>query len=216
MFQKDPHIIDLIQQAQVNGVACHEPSATCYSASIDTLVNVSVMPLKNSNEKTEGVVITLEKVALEHKFRTLFKRKIRNHTINELIANGTMLNLSGETRELTVLNLKITNMPSLYQYMPPAEIFEILNAYFQQIRKTAFKYHGMIHKFEPNECVIVFGAPIETTEAANCALQTAFALIQVFATLNKAYLQIKKCLLQVAIGICSGKALVGSILLGLS
>ena len=74
-----------------------------------------------------------------------------------------MLKLGGEKREMTVLFSDIRGFTSFSEKMPPNEVVEFLNKYFDRMTRIIFNNAGTLDKLIGDALMCFWGHPIKTT-----------------------------------------------------
>jgi adenylate cyclase len=104
----------------------------------------------------------------------LFGRQVGEDVARQALERG--ITLGGETREVGVLFVDLVGSTELAATRPPHEVVELLNEFFCVVVAVVSDHGGAINKFEGDAALCVFGAPLETPDAAGSALAAARAL----------------------------------------
>ncbi|MDF1565041.1 MAG: adenylate/guanylate cyclase domain-containing protein [Deltaproteobacteria bacterium] len=119
--------------------------------------------------------------------------------------------LSGETRQVTVLFLDMRDFSSTSEREDPHVIFTLLNAYFEIIVDAVNRHHGVINKFIGDAIMAVWGAPRAVPDPELNAVRTAWEIQQRIGALNWQRHQDGKLVVNVGIGINTGLAVAGNV-----
>jgi adenylate cyclase len=84
----------------------------------------------------------------------------------------------GELREATVLFGDVRGFTSLSEGMGPGELLSTLNRYFDGMVKVVEKWGGTVNKYNGDNIMVIWGAPIPIPDHAKRAVQCALELQQ--------------------------------------
>ncbi|HEX4691978.1 MAG TPA: adenylate/guanylate cyclase domain-containing protein [Solirubrobacteraceae bacterium] len=101
----------------------------------------------------------------------LFGRQVGEEVARQALERG--ITLGGETREVGVLFVDLVGSTELAATRPPDEVVELLNEFFCVVVAVVSDHGGAVNKFEGDAALCVFGAPLETPDAAGSALAAA-------------------------------------------
>jgi adenylate cyclase len=113
------------------------------------------------------------------------------------------LRLGGEVREVAVLFVDLVGSTALAARRPPAEVVDLLNAFFAIVIESVERHGGWVNKFEGDAALCIFGAPTTGDDPAGDALAAAR---EVRARLARELPQ-----LDAGIGVSAGPAVAGNI-----
>ncbi len=153
-----------------------------------------------------------EKIAMEEKKRERLGRFLSPQVASRIIATNDSVGFElgePEVREVTVLFADIVGFTSLSEKLTPTAIGLILNDYLSRMTDAIFLYEGTLDKYIGDAIMAVFGAPLDMPDHAARAVKTAIEMRDRLAEFNSE----RKTgpLLQIRIGINSGKAVAGEI-----
>jgi class 3 adenylate cyclase len=109
---------------------------------------------------------------------------------------------TSELRDVAILFIDLADSTQLATNRTPQEVADILNAFFRIVVAAVDERSGLINKFQGDAALAVFGAPIQTDDAATAALETARALSTDLATLPS---------VDFGIGVSAGPVFAGNI-----
>lgn len=144
----------------------------------------------------------------KEKVRNLLGKVVSNEVAEELLNNE--IELGGEEREASILFCDIRNFTSLSETMPPSDLLNLLNRYFDRVTSVIDDQQGIVDKYIGDAVMAVFGVPIPRPNHAELAVNAALGMIETLEEFNKeisAELGIK---LNFGIGINTGKAVAGN------
>ena len=153
-----------------------------------------------------------EKIAMEEKKRERLGRFLSPQVASRIIATNDSQGFElgePEVRDVSVLFADIVGFTSLSEKLTPTAIGLILNDYLSRMTDAIFLYEGTLDKYIGDAIMAVFGAPLDMPDHAMRAVKTAIEMRDRLAEFNAE----RKTgpLLQIRIGINSGKAVAGEI-----
>jgi adenylate cyclase len=110
------------------------------------------------------------------RLRDLFGRHV-----GEGVARAALdaeLSLGGEEREIGAFFVDLTGSTAMASQRDPAEVVDVLNAFFRVVVDLVEENGGFVNKFEGDAALCVFGAPVERPDPAGAALCTARRLAE--------------------------------------
>ena len=153
-----------------------------------------------------------EKIAMEEKKRERLGRFLSPQVASRIIATNDSQGFElgePEVRDVTVLFADIVGFTSLSEKLTPTAIGLILNDYLSRMTDAIFLYEGTLDKYIGDAIMAVFGAPLDMPDHAVRAVKTAIEMRDRLAEFNAE--RKNGPLLQIRIGINSGKAVAGEI-----
>jgi class 3 adenylate cyclase len=145
------------------------------SEMVTLLVNLS--PLRDSNQKIQGIAIVLDDVSerkrLEDQQR-LFERMVAPAVIDQI--NPNQLELGGIRCQITTLFSDLHGFTDLSERLPPEELVSTLNLYLSAAANSILAQQGTIDKFQGDGVMAWFNAPIPQPDHTLRAVQAAIEL----------------------------------------
>lgn len=135
--------------------------------------------------------------------------KVVSQEIAEEILKGNV-HLGGEEHVVTVLFADIRRFTEMTQKMLPQDVIEMLNTCMTKISNVVDQYGGVIDKYVGDEVMALFGAPIYHEDSALQAVKSAIAMVDVLKIWNEERLQKKEPIIEMGIGIHTGRVVVGN------
>ncbi|MFH1231321.1 MAG: adenylate/guanylate cyclase domain-containing protein [Planctomycetota bacterium] len=123
--------------------------------------------------------------------------------IVELIVSKGGVDFPAEEKEITVLFADVQNFTTLSEKMPPAEIAQMLNEFFETATHIVFEHKGSVNKYIGDAIMAIFGAPVELKDHAINATRCAMKIIQALSSQSNLY--------NIRIGINTGIVIAGNI-----
>jgi adenylate cyclase len=153
-----------------------------------------------------------EKIALEEKKRERLGRFLSPQVASRIIATSDSQGFElgePEVREVSVLFADIVGFTSMSERMTPSAIALVLNDYLSRMTEAIFLFEGTLDKYIGDAIMAVFGAPLDMPDHAARAVRTAIEMRNRLAEFNAD--RKNGPMLQIRIGINSGKAVAGEI-----
>lgn len=124
-----------------------------------------------------GYILIEEQLAL-NRTQTTFGRFVAPsvaRTIMEREESGHLA-LGGEEKRVTVLFGDIRGFTTMSEGMPPAVLLETLNRYFEGIVEIVQPYEGTVNKYNGDNIMVIWGAPLEVQDQARKAVECAISI----------------------------------------
>lgn len=129
-----------------------------------------------------------------------------------------LLNLGGETRDITVLFADVRGFTALAEAMEddPQKLTRVINALLCPLSEIVMAYGGTIDKYM-GDCLMAFwGAPFDDPDHADNAVRAACAMLEAMPEINE---RVRRAagdgvgvpLMSIGIGVNSGKCVVGNL-----
>jgi adenylate cyclase len=131
----------------------------------------------------------------------LFSRYVSPEVVGELLARPHDA-LSAQRRRVTVMFVDLRGFSALSEQLPPAELLDMLNEYYEGMLEVLFTHRGTILSFLGDGLLAVFGAPLAMEQQELRAIQCARNLIQWGETRQG---------LKFGVGMATGEAVVGDL-----
>lgn len=147
-----------------------------------------------------------DKLKKEALVRTNLER-YHSPDIVELIISKGSTDFAAEEKEITVVFADVQNFTPLSEKLPPAEIAQMLNGFFETATQIIFEHKGSVNKYIGDAIMAIFGAPVESKDHAINGTRCAMKIIQ---TLN-AQASTDKIPFAVRIGVNTGIVIAGNI-----
>lgn len=138
------------------------------------------------------------------RLRDLFGRHVGQEVVLRALERGA--ELGGEVLDASALFVDLVGSTRLAAERSPAEVVEMLNAFFETVVTAAEAEDGWVNKFEGDAALCVFGAPAAEPDHAARALRSARRLCDGMRALRDRYPE-----LDAGIGVSSGDVLAGNV-----
>ncbi|ORJ57094.1 hypothetical protein B5V00_14255 [Geothermobacter hydrogeniphilus] len=143
--------------------------------------------------------------------KNTFERYLSKPLTRIILEHRDDIKLGGEEKEVSILFSDIRRFTTLAERLPPAQILELLNAYFTTMIDIVVDNEGMVDKLMGDSVMALFGAPIslgnDPLRAVQCALDMQRAVID----FNRAQTEKGLPALEMGIGINTGPVVAGNI-----
>jgi len=129
-----------------------------------------------------------EKIRKEELARSRLER-FHSPDVVDLIVRGDQVAeealMAPTEKYVTLLFTDIINFTPLAERLPPTEVSNLLNLYFQKMTDIIFEYNGTLDKYIGDAIMAVFGAPIEREDDAERAIRAAVEMRKTLLELMK-------------------------------
>lgn len=211
VFESNEIINELISKCEVALETISESEIHIECNGKSTSVNISVSPLLNDQNEPIGSVVAMEDLSNLDKLKSTFKKYVSKQIVDQLLENDEMLNLGGQEQEATILFSDIRGFTSMSETMPPNEVVETLNEYFNLMIEIIFKYNGTLDKIIGDALMVIYGAPNSTDKDTENAVLTAIEMQEKLIEFNQQRIIHSKLPITIGIGINRGKVISGNI-----
>ena len=141
--------------------------------------NVSVLPLKNSEEKKLGAMIMIEDISSEKRMKSTMSRYMDPGIADQLMGDGQGEGiLGGQSSEITVLFSDIRSFTSITEALGEQGTVQMLNEYFTIMVDCITREGGMLDKFIGDAIMSGFGIPIAHDDNEDRAVRAAVSMIR--------------------------------------
>jgi adenylate cyclase len=133
------------------------------------------------------------------KLRDLFGRQVGADVARQALEEG--VTLGGEEREAAALFVDIIGSTTFAADRKPTEVVEALNRFFEVVVNATQAHGGLVNKFVGDAALCIFGAPLQTDDAAGAALAAA----------REMRAGLERGELDAAIGVAAGTVVAGNV-----
>ena len=152
-----------------------------------------------------------KQIKREIEIRADLRRFLPDHLVEGVVNREASLELGGERREITVLFADVVSFTQVCEDHDPEAIVTILNELFTILTEIVFRHGGTVDKFI-GDCVMAFwGAPEAADNHGYHALSAAEDMIRWIEIGNDTWEKRYGVVVELAIGVHSGDAVVGNI-----
>lgn len=143
------------------------------------------------------------------KVKGLLDKVVSKEIASKILKEG--INLSGETKNLTIMFCDIRKFTSISENMDPKDVLHMLNECLALLSSVIEKHEGVIDSFEGDRIMTLFGAPIETKDHVQKAVLCAIEMQEAMSIWNHERQISGFCKLEIGIGIHTGEAVAGNV-----
>ncbi|WP_292959267.1 CHASE2 domain-containing protein, partial [Neptuniibacter sp. UBA6509] len=169
-----------------------------------TLVLISVLYLF---QQTTGYFFETRNIA---QLANQFGQYIPPEVVEELSQQDQSVQLSGESREMSVFFSDVRGFTSLSEQLTPQQLTRLMNIYLTGMTKIIHEQRGTVDKYIGDAVMAFWGAPLKDQDHARHALEAALKMLTVMPELNEQLKQEGLPPVKVGMGINSGAMNVGN------
>lgn len=151
----------------------------------------------------------LKKIEADIVVREKMRRLLSPQLVEEVVSGRLEVKRGGELRRATVLFADIRNFTAASEKLPPREVVDSINEYFELMVDIIFGEEGTLDKFIGDEIMAVWGAPIghpdDTIRAVRCAVE----MQRVMGEYNALLAAKGERVFQIGIGLNTGEVVAG-------
>jgi len=173
-------------------------------------VNLTVVPLINSNEEDIGSMLILEDISSEKRVRSTMARYMNKEVADQLLEEGEDA-LGGKIQHISVLFSDVRNFTNISERMGARETVSMLNEYFTEMVEVILENDGILDKYIGDAMMALFGAPFEGAQDATNSVIVANQMIIALRELSKKRASKDSYPIDIGIGISTGDVIVGNI-----
>lgn len=126
-------------------------------------------------------------------------------------ADAVAFSIPGHGHDVTVLNASAVDFGRFASKRPPEEVVQVLNELFSILTEIVFRHGGTVDKFTGDGVVAFWGAPEAQPDHAERAVRAARDMLRFVEAANETWRVRHGSDVQLAVGINSGEAVVGTI-----
>ncbi|MBI4713091.1 MAG: FHA domain-containing protein, partial [Planctomycetes bacterium] len=123
--------------------------------------------------KQEDLYEELRKEALA---RGNLERYHSPDVVEMILSQGVKMDV--DERQVTVMFADIQNFTTLSEKMPPSEIAQMLNDFFETTTRIVFEHKGSVNKYIGDSIMAIFGAPVPLADHPAQTVQAALKMVQ--------------------------------------
>jgi adenylate cyclase len=143
--------------------------------------------------------------------RRAFGRYVSEEVATSLLQDPEGLELGGEERETTILMSDLRGFTAMAEQLTPHEVIEVLNLYLETMVDVIGRYQGTIDEIIGDAILVIFGAPVACDDHAGKAVACGLAMQLAMTDVNEQLTAKGGIVLEMGIGIHTGRVIVGNI-----
>ncbi len=151
----------------------------------------------------------LKKIEAEIVVREKMRRLLSPQLVEEVVSGRLELKKGGELRNATVMFADIRNFTTISEQLPPQEVVDNINEYFELMVDVIFKYEGTLDKFIGDEIMAIWGAPIGHPDDAERAVKCAIEMQKVLDEYNAERVANDEMTFRIGVGMNTGEVVAG-------
>ncbi|MCS6839110.1 MAG: adenylate/guanylate cyclase domain-containing protein [Bdellovibrionaceae bacterium] len=143
------------------------------------------------------------------KVKNLFNKFVSSSITEDLLKREVAL--GGKRTDVVIFFSDIRGFTAMSESLPPEEVVEILNTYFQVMVKIINASGGIVDKFIGDSIMAVWGIPHPRPDDAERALKACLSMRKALVEVNQKLIKNKKNPLWVGMGLNLGSVVAGTI-----
>jgi adenylate cyclase len=143
--------------------------------------------------------------------KSAFARYVSQQVLDSVLDSGSLPVLQGARRRITVLFCDIRGFSTISEHMPPEDVVQLLNEYFECMVEIVFRHKGTLDKFLGDGLMVIFGAPLEDALQEEHAISAAVDMQRQLNVLGEQWQLQGRAPIRIGIGIHTGTAIVGNV-----
>lgn len=160
-----------------------------------------------------ALMIRHQRLLTEFESQVVMREKLHRllspQLVEEVVSGRLDIKKGGELRRATVMFADIRGFTTISERMPPQEVVNLLNEYFELMVDIIFKYEGTLDKFVGDEIMAVWGAPITRPDDTERAVRAAVEMQQAMRRFNEAQELSGNVGFEIGIGLNTGEVVAG-------
>ncbi|MFA5508108.1 MAG: adenylate/guanylate cyclase domain-containing protein, partial [Vulcanimicrobiota bacterium] len=141
----------------------------------------------------------------------LFGKYAPAQVVEQILRDPSLARLgASQTVETTIWFCDINNFSTVSEKVRPAELIEMVNAFFEEMAHIIHKHGGVIRQYVGDEIMVIFGAPSPLENHARAALEMTVEAFQRLWELERKA-QGKVGFYEIKVGIHSGTVVCGNV-----
>lgn len=142
----------------------------------------------------------------------MFKRYVPGEVVSQALdTSEDQIMKPGESRIVSVLFADIRDFTNFTSDLPPSEVVNFLNDYWDVVSECVKNNKGSINKYMGDGMLAVFGAPVSYIDNHSNAVTAALDMVKSLDAINKMYKEILNKEIRIGIGINTGEVVVGNV-----
>jgi adenylate cyclase len=166
---------------------------------------------RSFNDMAQNLKTSEKKVLRELEVRASLSRYLPSELVDKVVENPAQLGLGGTSKEITVLFADLVGFTPMSETLPPETVVKLLNEHFTVATEIIHKHGGIVDKYIGDCVMAVWGAVTKNVDDAERALDAAEDMRRWLEIGNERWSAEYGIRLQIAIGIHSGRAVVGNL-----
>jgi adenylate cyclase len=177
-------IIEKIRHVEESGKPDVIMDAEAEFAGTRISVNLTLLPLVNTEKKKLGSMIIIDDITSEKRMKSTMSRYMDPGLADQILEGGQEI-LGGKSTVATVLFSDIRGFTTLTEELGAQGTVSLLNEYFTIMVDCIQKEGGMLDKFIGDAIMAAFGVPIPHEDDEDRAVRAAIGMIRALHVWNR-------------------------------
>ena len=173
-------------------------------------VNLSVLPLRDDEEESLGLMMMLEDISSEKRMKSTMSRYMDPGLADQLMGEGSDI-LGGQSIEATVLFSDVRSFTTITEQLGAQGTVKLLNEYFTIMVDCLSAEEGMLDKFIGDAMMAGFGVPVPREDDADRAVRCAISMLNELKAWNKHRITRGELPVEIGIGLNTDNVVSGNI-----
>lgn len=173
-------------------------------------LNVTVLPLRSTEQKKLGSMVMMEDISNEKRMKATMSQYMDASLVDQLLEGGDDI-LSGKSAISTVLFSDIRGFTTLTEELGAQGTVAFLNEYFTLMVDCIQRHGGMLDKFIGDAIMAAFGIPVPHGDDEDRAVRAAIDMIRALFLWNEERSVQGKKLVDMGIGLNTDEVVSGNI-----
>ena len=152
----------------------------------------------------------LTEARLKRMITSTFGQYVPPEVAHELAESPQSMDLSGQSRDMTVLFSDVRGFTTLSEGLSPSELTQVMNAILTPMTRIIYEHNGTIDKYMGDAVMAFWGAPLDDQQHATHALQAALEMTRAITDINKRFRKKGWPEIDMGVGLNSGTMNVGN------
>ena len=140
----------------------------------------------------------------------LFGQYVPPELVREMAKNPEKIDMTGESREMTVLFSDIRGFTNISEGLDPKQLTQMMNEFLTPMTKIIHEHRGTIDKYMGDAIMAFWGAPLKDENHAQNALNAALQMNAAIKHLNEKFTKKGWADMKMGFGLNTGNMVVGN------
>ena len=140
----------------------------------------------------------------------LFGQYVPPELVREMAKNPERIDMTGESREMTVLFSDIRGFTNISEGLDPKQLTQMMNEFLTPMTKIIHEHRGTIDKYMGDAIMAFWGAPLKDENHAQNALNAALQMNAAIKHLNEKFTKKGWADMKMGFGLNTGNMVVGN------
>lgn len=173
-------------------------------------VNLTTVQLRDLLDEPLGSMLVIEDMTREKRIKSTMARYLTKGVMDKVLESGTD-SLGGTLTKATILFSDIRKFTELAENIGPRATVQVLNDYFTRMVEVIFTHNGVLDKYIGDAIMAVFGAPLETEQDTDNAIDSACNMLRALNRINAERRERGEPPLDIGVALATGPVVSGNI-----